>query len=95
MLFNGLPKTIEIHHYKGSLKVELKQVDKSVYFGDQFTELMFSLRIGPYQRIVFILLEDESGWLLRTPSKKAISTGHRQGLVLYDHKKMLDKLVNN
>ena len=94
MMFKGFPKNIEIHHYKGTMTLELKQIDTSICFGDQFNELMSSLKIRPYERIVFILLEDETRWLLRTPSKKAISTGHRQAFVLYDHKRMVDELVN-
>ncbi|XP_076897758.1 uncharacterized protein LOC143551141 [Bidens hawaiensis] len=92
LMFNVLPKTVEIHHYKGSSTVELKKHEKTVCLGDGFTDLMSSLKIRPYQRIIFILFQDESKWLVRTPSKKAISIGHRQAFVLYDHNRMNDKL---
>ncbi|XP_076923354.1 uncharacterized protein LOC143585452 [Bidens hawaiensis] len=93
VMFNILRKTVEIDHYKGSSIVELKKHENTVCFGDGVTDLMCSLKIRPYERIIFILFEDESKWLVRTPSKKAISTGHRQAFVLYDHKRMNDKLV--
>ncbi|XP_076898829.1 uncharacterized protein LOC143552507 [Bidens hawaiensis] len=91
--FQGLPQTTEIEHYKGSLIVELKRQEKTVCLADGVTDLMCSLKISPYQRIIFVLFEDESKWLPRTPSNKAISTGHRQAFVLYNHNKMNDKLV--